>query len=162
MAKGKKHGKTNAVRLVEQQRKPFTLMQYDISDQLIDGVSVAKKTGQAIEIVFKTLVAETKDGEIFVFLIPVAANLDLKKAAKAANVKKIDLMPVQKLTKATGYVRGGCSPIGMKKLYPTFIDCSAEQLEEVVVSAGKPGLQMKIQLHDLLSLINAKVGDLQK
>ncbi len=162
MAKRKKITKTNAVRLVEQQKIPFTLMEYDVSDALIDGISVAEKTEQAVETVFKTLVTKANDQRIFVFLMPVALELDLKKAAKVAEVKKIDLLPLQELMKETGYIRGGCSPIGMKKAYPTFIDQSAEVLNEITVSAGKPGMQMKMRLQDLIRATDAQVVNLQK
>lgn len=157
MAKRKNTIKTNAVRLVEQQKVPFTLIEYDIDDELIDGVSVAKKTGQAVETVFKTLVTQSNEKQIYVFLVPVALELDLKKAAKVAKVKKIELLPIQELTKKTGYIRGGCSPIGMKKEYPTFIEQSAERLKKVTVSAGKPGLQMTLSPESLVSLTKGKL-----
>lgn len=162
MAKSRKTLKTNAVRLVEQKKIPFTLIEYDISDGLLDGVSVAEKTGQRVESVFKTLVTRANDQRIFVFLLPVAFELDMKKAAHVANVKKIDLLPMQNLMKETGYVRGGCSPIGMKKTYPTFIDRSAEKNTLITVSAGKPGLQMTIPFDDCVHLTKATVTDLQK
>lgn len=162
MAKSKKVVKTNAVRLVEQRNIPYTVISYDISDDLIDGVSVAKKTGQAVATVLKTLVTKANNQEIFVFLIPVALELDLKKAAKVAKVKRIELLPLQELTKETGYIRGGCSPIGMKKLYPTFIEQSAESIERVTISAGKPGLQMTITLDHLMALTNATLANLRK
>lgn len=149
MAKRQKRHKTNAIRFVEGENIPFTIIEYAIDDQLLDGVSVAQKTNQAVETVFKTLVTHAVDQSIHIFIIPVAEELHLKKAAKLAKVKKLELLPLQQLTKETGYIRGGCSPIGMKKLYPTYIDDSAEQLEEMVVSAGKPGLQMKLAPSDL-------------
>lgn len=152
MAKQQKQVKTNAIRFVEQAKVPFSVIQYATDDQLLDGVSVAEKTGQRVETVFKTLVTRATDQSIHIFIIPVAEELHMKKAAKVANVKKLDLLPLRQLTKETGYVRGGCSPIGMKKQYPTYLDESAKQLDEIVVSAGKPGLQMKIAPSHLLSL----------
>lgn len=162
MAKSKKTAKTNAVRLVERENIPFNLVEYDISDDLIDGVSVAEKTGQMVDTVFKTLVTRATDKNIQVFIIPVAHELDLKKAAKLAGVKKLDLLPLQDLTKETGYIRGGCSPIGMKRAYPTFIEESVKGLEYMVVSAGKPGLQMAIQPDDLVRLTAGKLGEISK
>lgn len=149
MAKRQKQQKTNAIRLVERENIPFTVIEYETDDQLLDGVSVAEKTNQSVETVFKTLVTRAADQSIHIFIIPVAEELQLKKAAKAAGVKKLDLLPLQLLTKETGYIRGGCSPVGMKKQYPTYIDHSAERFEEIVVSAGRPGLQMKVSPSDL-------------
>lgn len=162
MAQSNKVPKTNAVRLVEQQKIPFTLIEYPIDDHLLDGVSVAEKTGQSADTVFKTLVTQSNQQEIFIFLVPVTLELDFKKAAKAANVKKIELLPLQKLTKVTGYIRGGCSPIGMIKKYPTFIDQSIDALSKVTVSAGMPGLQMTLSPKSLQSLIKGTVTPLQK
>lgn len=160
MAKSKKAAKTNAVRLIEQEKIKFSLIEYDISDGLTDGVSVAEKTGQRVEAVFKTLVTKAIDKSIHVFIIPVALELDLKKAAKAASVKKLDLLPLQDLTKETGYIRGGCSPVGMKRSYPTFIHQTADDLKEMIVSAGRPGLQMVVHPTDLVQLTAAKVVDI--
>ena len=137
-------------------------MEYDIHDGQLDGVSVAEKTGQAAESVYKTLVTIAGPRELFVFIVPVAEELDLKKAAKAAGVKKVDMLPLKDLTAATGYVRGGCSAIGMKKKYPTVIDASAEQLELIIVSAGKPGLQMKLSPLDLARVAEASFKDIIK
>ncbi|MCZ2257466.1 Cys-tRNA(Pro) deacylase [Sporosarcina sp. G11-34] len=144
MAKSSKKVKTNAVRILDREKISYELMEYDVNDGLLDGISVAEKTGQSVRIVFKTLVTKANATSLFVFLVPVALELDLKKAAQAVGVKKLDMLPLSDLTKETGYVRGGCSAVGMKKNYPTVIDKSAEQLEEMIVSAGKPGLQMKL------------------
>lgn len=162
MAKQKKQVKTNAVRLLDTEQLPYELMEYDTNDGQLDGVSVAEKTGQAAESVYKTLVTIAGPRELFVFIIPVAKELDLKKAAKAAGVKKLDMLPLKDLTKETGYVRGGCSAIGMKKKYPTVIDESAQQLEQFVVSAGKPGLQMKLSPRDLALIADASFSDVIK
>jgi Cys-tRNA(Pro)/Cys-tRNA(Cys) deacylase len=161
MAK-KKTVKTNAVRLLDKEQVPYELMEYEIHDGLVDGVSVAEKTGQNAESVYKTLVTIAGPQELFVFIVPVAQELDLKKAAKAAGVKKIDMLPLKDLTATTGYVRGGCSAIGMKKKYPTVIDASAEQLERIIVSAGKPGLQMKLSPIDLARVADASFIDVIK
>lgn len=162
MAKQSRAAKTNAVRILDGEGVQYTLIEYDVKDGLTDGVSVAEKTGQAADTVFKTLVTIAGPRELFVFLIPVALELDLKKAAKAAGVKKLEMLPLKDLTKETGYVRGGCSAVGMKKHYPTFIDKSAEGLESIIVSAGKPGLQMKLIPGELARVAEASFYDIVK
>ncbi|BBI33973.1 Cys-tRNA(Pro) deacylase [Cohnella abietis] len=136
--------KTNAMRMLDKSKIPYSVMIYAHDDGEIDGVAVAKKIGKPAEIVFKTLVAH-QGASLFVFIIPVAEELDLKLAAKAAGVKKIEMLPVKELQQKTGYIREGCSPLGMKKLYPTFIDRSAKDLPTMLVSAGRIGLQLEIQ-----------------
>lgn len=162
MAKQDRTVKTNAVRIVEGEGVHYELMEYDVKDGLLDGVSVAEKTGQVVGRVFKTLVTIAGPRELFVYLVPVALELDLKKAAKAAGVKKLDMLPLKELTKETGYVRGGCSAIGMKKNYPTFIDQSAQSLDLMIVSAGKVGLQMGLIPEELARLVDAKFCDIVK
>lgn len=162
MGKQGKQVKTNAVRILDGDHVSYALMEYDVTDGLVDGISVAGKTGQAVETVYKTLVTIAAPREIFVFLVPVAAELDLKKAARAAGVKKLEMLPMKDLTKETGYVRGGCSAIGMKKKYPTFIDKSAETLDLMIVSAGKPGLQMRLVPGELARVTDASFGDVVK
>lgn len=162
MGKQKKTVKTNAVRILDNEKVPYELMEYAIDDGLVDGVSVAEKTGTASELVYKTLVSRASVNELFVFLIPVREELDLKKAAKAAGVKKLEMLPLKDLTKETGYVRGGCSAVGMKKQYPTVLDTTAMNFEAIVVSAGKPGLQMKVSPQDLASVTGAVFCDLTK
>lgn len=162
MAKSNRAVKTNAVRILEREKTPYELMEYDVNDGLIDGISVANKTGQAVETVYKTLVTTVGDKELFVFLIPVALELDLKKAAKAAGVKKLEMLPLKDLTKATGYVRGGCSAVGMKRQYPTFIDETAMDLDEMIVSAGKPGVQMSLAPNALSKVTGATFYDIVK
>lgn len=151
MAKANKTPKTNAVRLLDQQSVPYTLHEYNVVDGQIDGVSVANKIGQPVEMVFKTLVASAGPGKAYVFLIPVDKELDLKAAAKSAGEKKVELIPVKDLLGLTGYIRGGCSPLGMKKLLPTFIDLSAKNLDEMIVSAGKIGMQIQLKPTDLIA-----------
>jgi len=143
-------GKTNAVRLLDQHLIPYALFEYTVADGQIDGVSVASKIGQPVESVFKTLVAVSPKGKIGVFLVSVEQELDLKSAAKVAGEKKMELIPVKDLLGLTGYIRGGCSPLGMKKLYSTYIDLSAEKLEYMIVSAGKIGMQIKLKPSDLI------------
>ncbi|WP_334077151.1 Cys-tRNA(Pro) deacylase [Paenibacillus sanfengchensis] len=140
--------KTNAMRMLDKTKTPYEIHSYDPEDGQIHGTAVAEKIGKPPEKVYKTLVAH-QGAAIFVFVIPVAAELDLKKAAKAAGAKKVEMLPLKDLLNRTGYIRGGCSPVGMKKLYPTFIDSSAEDLDTIAVSAGKVGLQMELSPQDL-------------
>lgn len=162
MKKTNQSAKTNAVRILERENIPYELMEYDISDGLVDGVSVAEKTGQAVDMVYKTLVTKAGERELFVFLVPVARELDLKKAAKAAGVKRLDMLPLSDLTKETGYVRGGCSAVGMKRKYPTIIDETASELDEMIVSAGRPGAQMKLTPGNLVKVTEAMFYDIVK
>lgn len=150
--------KTNAMRLLDAKKMAYSMLSYDNQDGKIHGVAVAEKMGRAPESVFKTLVAHgTLPQHIYVFVIPVGEELDLKKAAKLAGEKKIEMLHVKDLLKWTGYVRGGCSPIGMKKLYPTFIDASAEPLDTIIFSAGKIGAQIETTLANVVAVTNAKV-----
>jgi Cys-tRNA(Pro)/Cys-tRNA(Cys) deacylase len=155
-------GKTNAMRILDSQKIHYELYTYDHKDGKIDGVSVAEKVGKAIEQVYKTLVAQGTSKGIYVFVVPVEDELDLKKAAKVAGEKKIDLVPVKDIQKLTGYIRGGCSPVGMKKPYPTFIDESATKLETMVVSGGKIGIQIELTPNDLRSSIDGTFAEIIK
>lgn len=152
----KKHVKTNAIRLIEQQKIPHEVFEYTTENgEAVDGVTAANKIGQPVERVYKTLIATAGKGRYFVFVIPVAAELNLKKAAKAVGEKKIEMLASKELLSLTGYVRGGCSPIGMKKLFPTYIDQTAELLSYFIVSAGKIGMQLKLAPADLASATKA-------
>ena len=157
MAKAK-HTKTNAIRLLEQQKIQFDVLEYETGDGQVDGVSVAEKIGHPVSCVFKTLVAKASAQKLFVFVIPVAEELDLKAAAKVVGEKKIEMLAVKELLGYTGYIRGGCSPVGMKKLYPTVVDASAREQGSIIVSAGKIGMQMHIQLDDLLAITKAQLA----
>lgn len=157
MAKAK-HAKTNAIRLLEQQKIQFEVIEYETGDGQVDGISVAEKISHPVARVFKTLVAKASAQKLFVFVIPVADELDLKAAAKVVGEKKIDMLPVKELLGYTGYVRGGCSPVGMKKLYPTVIDSSAQEQGNIIVSAGKIGMQIHLQLDDLVAVTKAKIA----
>ncbi|RHW40201.1 Cys-tRNA(Pro) deacylase [Lysinibacillus yapensis] len=159
MAKEKKV-KTNAVRLLDQQKIKYNLLEYTIEDHRIDGITVANKTGQPVAHVFKTLVATAGAGKYFVFVIPVSAELNLKTCAKVVEEKKIEMLHVKDLLPTTGYIRGGCSPIGMKKQFPTYIDESAVSLDYLIVSAGKIGLQVQLNPHDLVSITHANFSKL--
>lgn len=153
--------KTNAMRILDTKKIGYEVFVYDNEDGLIHGTAVAEKIGKEPETVFKTLVSHS-GAHLYVFVIPVAEELDLKKAAKAAGEKKIEMLPVKDLQKWTGYIRGGCSPVGMKKSYPTFIDISAEGLKTMVVSAGKIGQQMELAPKLLAEVTNAKFTALIK
>lgn len=159
MAKAK-HAKTNAIRLLEQQKIHFDVMEYETGDGQVDGVSVAEKIGQPVARVFKTLVAKASAQRLFVFVIPVAEELDLKAAAKIVGEKKIEMLAVKDLLSHTGYVRGGCSPVGMKKLYPTVIDASAQEQGSIIVSAGKIGMQIHVQIDDLKNITKAQLASI--
>ncbi len=148
--------KTNAVRIVEQSRLPFTVQSYDHSDGQIDGLSVASKLGQDPNRVFKTLVTRGASKKIYVFVIPVGKELLLKQAAKAVGEKSIEMIKVSEINPLTGYIRGGCSPIGMKKLYPTVLDAAARDQTQIFVSAGKIGLQLGIAPLDLAGLVKGE------
>ncbi|MEK3798750.1 Cys-tRNA(Pro) deacylase [Peribacillus sp. FSL H8-0477] len=154
--------KTNAMRVLDKQKIPYQSLSYNNEDGKIHGTAVAEKIGKPADQVFKTLVASGAPGHIYVFVIPVADELDVKKAAKAAGEKKIEMLPVKDLQKWTGYIRGGCSPIGMKKLYPTFIDHTAEQLETMIVSGGKVGCQIELPPQELLQITDAEFIELTK
>jgi Cys-tRNA(Pro)/Cys-tRNA(Cys) deacylase len=153
--------KTNAMRILDGMKIEYNILTYDNEDGKIHGIAVAEKIGKPAEMVFKTLVAHCKQN-LYIFVIPVAEELDLKKAAKAAGEKKIEMLPVKDLQKWTGYIRGGCSPVGMKKLYPTFIDSSAAQIETMVISAGKIGMQMEVKPQLLAESVAAKFSELIK
>ena len=157
MAKNKEE-KTNVMRTLEQKKIPYTAFSYD-PDGPIDGVSVAAETGLDAASVFKTLVTKGASGAYYVFDIPVAENLDLKKAAKAVGEKSIAMLPQKELLGLTGYVHGGCSPVGMKKQFPTVFHETVNDLELVAVSAGKIGHQVQVKPADLLNLLRAKTAD---
>lgn len=153
--------KTNAMRILDKEGISYNVYSYNSKDGLVDGVSVAKKIGKNIEEVYKTLVGHGKE-QIYVFIIPVDEELDFKKAAIVTNEKKIDLIHVKDITKLTGYIRGGCSPIGMKRLYPSFIQESGLELEKIIVSAGKIGLQIELNPKDLAEQIQGVFTDIIK
>lgn len=149
--------KTNVMRLLDQKKIPYTPYAYDA--QFLDGVTVARQLGEAPERVFKTLVTTAGTGAYFVFVIPVAMNLDLKKAAKAVSVKSLSMLKQKDLLPLTGYVHGGCSPVGMKKQFKTVIHDSALGLDAFYVSAGHLGYQVELDPQALASLIGASFGD---
>ena len=160
MAK-KKEEKTNVMRVLEQKKIPYTAHTYPHEEGVaVDGVTVAAMLGQDSAAVFKTLVAKGASGGYYVFDIPVAETLDLKKAAKAVGEKSIAMLPSKELLPLTGYVHGGCSPVGMKKLFPTVFHETCLALDTMMVSAGKIGYQVEVKPGDLITLVNAKTGDI--
>ena len=158
MAKNKEE-KTNVMRTLEQKKIPYTAFSYDPNGPL-DGVSVAASLGQDPAAVFKTLVTKGAGGAYYVFDIPVAENLDLKKAARAVGEKSIAMIHVSEITALTGYVRGGCSPIGMKKQYKTVYHESALEQETIIVSAGKIGSQVELAPNALATLTRGQFADI--
>jgi len=152
--------KTNAVRILESKGVPFTLLNYEVSEDELDAVSVAKKIGFDPDSVFKTLVARNEANSLLVFVIPGSCELDLKKAAKASGSKRIEMVKVKELFELTGYIRGGCSPVGMKKNFPVFLDETAQLFENISISAGVRGTQIIINPGDLINSIAASSADL--
>ncbi|MFC0557595.1 Cys-tRNA(Pro) deacylase [Halalkalibacter alkalisediminis] len=157
-----KKGKTNAMRILDKAKVAYEMMSYQADDGKIDGLSVAAKIGKNVDMVYKTLVSQGSSKTYYVFVIPVEAELDLKKAAKAVDEKKIEMIPVKDITKITGYVRGGCSPIGMKKSFSTIIDQQAELLHTIIVSSGMIGMQMELKVDTLLSITKGRLAELVK
>ena len=155
-------GKTNAMRILDREKIPYQMMSYESGDGKIDGISVAGKIGRDPQSVYKTLVAQGASGAIYVYVIPVAEELNLKKAASAAADKKVEMAPVKDIQKLTGYIRGGCSPIGMTKKYRTFIQEGARELDTVIVSGGKIGTQIEIKPELLAQVTEADFKDLIK
>jgi Cys-tRNA(Pro)/Cys-tRNA(Cys) deacylase len=145
--------KTNAMRILDKVGILYNAYTYDHSDGLIDGISVAQKMGQPMNQVYKTLVTKAGSTEYFVFVIPVADELDLKAAARAVGKKSIQMIVVADINKVTGYVRGGCSPIGMKKDYKTVLDSACTSLNTFIISGGKIGHQIEMSPKDLINLI---------
>jgi len=158
MAKVKEE-KTNVMRTLEQKKIPYTAYTYPAEGGAMDGVSVANYLGVDPEEVFKTLVAKGASGQYYVFDIPVAESLDLKKAAKAVGEKSIAMLPQKELLPLTGYVHGGCSPVGMKKPFPTVFHETTEILDRIMVSAGKIGFQVECAPAQLLALLSAEAAD---
>ncbi len=156
----KKEVKTNALRMLDSLHIDYEVHSYDAPEGFLDGVSVARATGMAVEKVFKTLVTQGASREHYVCVIPVARELDLKKAARHFGEKKLEMIHARDITQVTGYIKGGCSPIGMKKQFKTAVDESCKGLETIVVSAGKVGLQMELAPGELLKAASADTADL--
>jgi len=152
--------KTNAVRILEAKNIAHSTFEYESDENEIDAVSVALKINAEPETVFKTLVARNEKNELLVFVIPGNFELNLKKAAKASNSKSIELIKVKELQPLTGYIRGGCSPIGMKKLFPTYIDETAQLHTKIYCSAGVRGMQLFLSPIDLAAVVEADFCDI--
>lgn len=154
--------KTNAMRILDSNKIEYKVWSYAVKKEHVDGVEAANEIGRDVSEVFKTLVVQGVSKEIYVFVIPVNESLDLKKGAKVCREKNIEMISVKDINKISGYVRGGCSPIGMKKLYKTFVHESAKNLETMIVSAGKVGYQVELSPSDLKKLINCEFEDVIK
>lgn len=155
-----KDQKTNVMRLLEKSKISYTAHEYPHGDEAVDGLTVARICGQKPEQVFKTLVARGASKTIYVFVIPVAYELDLKKAAKAAGEKSVAMIHVSEINALTGYIRGGCSPIGMRKQYKTFYNETALEQESIMVSAGKIGYQVELSPVELIKMTRGITADL--
>lgn len=147
--------KTNAMRFLDTKKIAYEVQAYQC-DEFIDGVHVAEKLGQPLDETFKTIVAQGKSGSYYCFLLPVAEELDLKKAAKSVGEKSVELLHVKDITKVTGYVRGGCTSIGMKKQFMTVVHSSAQELEKFYISGGRIGMQIHLSPTELVNAINGK------
>lgn len=160
MAKKEKEIKTNAMRMLDEAGVTYTPHTYEVEDGMIDGVSVALKCGEDPEQVFKTLVCISNTKEHFVFVIPVGNKLDLKLCAKAVGVKSVEMIPQKELLPTTGYIHGGCSPIGMKKKFVTVFDETIVLFDSIMVSGGKVGLQVEVNVEDLLRVTEGLIKPL--
>lgn len=162
MSKKEKKIKTNAIRMVEDAGIPYDEYTYEVKGEFSDGVSSAHKIGLPVEMTFKTLVLVGTDKQYMVCVIPVAEELDLKKAARHFKEKKLEMIHVKEINKVSGYIRGGCSPIGMKKQYPTAIDETALLFDKIGVSGGRIGLTICLDPEKLAKLVGAEFTSLTK
>ena len=153
-----KEVKTNAMRILEKNKIPYEQITYEC-DEFIDGLHTAEITGAPVEQSFKTLVAQGKSKAYYVFVLPVAEEVDLKRAAKVAGEKSMEMIHVKDINSITGYIRGGCTPIGMKKQYPTFIQECARDFDQIYVSGGKIGCSLKLNPQDLSKVSRAVFAD---
>ena len=151
--------KTNAMRILDKNRIPYQENTYEC-EEFIDGIHIADMLGQSYDQSFKTLVTVGKSGEHYVFAIPIDRELDLKKAAKAVGEKSVEMIHVKDINQITGYIRGGCTPIGMKKNYVTVLHSSIRTLDEVIISGGRIGSQIQMKPDDLIRVTNARVEDI--
>lgn len=159
MAKKEKEIKTNAMRILDKNKVQYEVVAYEC-DEFIDGVHIADKLGQSYDMSFKTLVAVGKTGNYYVFVLPVDKEVDFKKAAKCAGEKNVEMLPVKDINAVTGYIRGGCTPIGMKKLYKTFVHESAKDFDKIIISGGQLGLQIHLNPDDLMCVVNGVYADI--
>lgn len=154
-----KEDKTNAMRILERQKISYACIRYEC-DEFINGLHTAEKTGAPVEQSFKTLVAQGKSRQYYVIVIPIAEEIDLKTAAKVIGEKSIEMIPVKEITAVTGYIRGGCSPIGMKKQYPTYIHSSAKKYDKIYISGGRIGTTLCLRPEDLIKVSRGTYADL--
>ena len=154
--------KTNAMRQLDSAGISYRTMEYEVDESDLSGVHVAAQLGQPCEQIFKTLVLKDEKGEHYVCCIPVDQELDLKKVAKACKTKKVEMLPMKELLPTTGYIRGGCSPIGMKKKFPTYIDETAVLFDEIAISGGIRGEQIFIHPETLAAFVQREFSDLVK
>lgn len=154
----KKELKTNAMRILDRYKISYEYETYEC-DEFVDGITTADKAGLPHDRVYKTLVTTGKSGMHYVFVIPIEAELDMKKAARSAGEKSLEMLPVKEITPVTGYVRGGCTAIGMKKSFPTIINETAQGLDYLYVSGGKLGMQLKLAPGDLKRAAGAEYAD---
>ena len=154
--------KTNAMRILDKAKVIYTAHHYEPEEGKVDGIYVADKLGCPHEIVYKTLVTVAPSREHYVFVIPIAEEVDLKAAAKAAGEKSVEMIPVKDITSVTGYVRGGCSPLGMKKQFPTFVHETAASFDKIYISGGRIGTTIVLNPADLMKVINGTYADLTR
>lgn len=154
--------KTNAMRQLDRLKIPYHVYTYDTSDGFVDGVSVAEKCGQEKSLVYKTLVTRALSQQLYVFVIEVQDELDLKKCARVVHEKSVELVHVNELLGLTGYVRGGCSPIAMKKNYPIIVSSTIQNIDSIIFSGGKIGIQIHCRTQDFLSVTHARIEDVVK
>lgn len=155
-----KINKTNAARLLDRAHITYELIPYKVDENNLAATHVAESLGEDIAMVFKTIVLTAGPGQFFVCVVPGDAEIDLKKVARAAGAKKVELLPMKELLPLTGYIRGGCSPVGMKKQFPTFFHSTALEHEYIYVSAGMRGLQFRVKPADIIGFVNGNVADL--
>ncbi|WP_416326063.1 Cys-tRNA(Pro) deacylase [[Eubacterium] hominis] len=158
----KKLQKTNAMRILDREHIPYNIYTYEHGQDAVDGLQVAQMLHQNPEMVFKTLVTIANTKEHYVFVVPVAHELDLKKCAKAVGVKSVEMIHVKDINKVSGYIRGGCSPIGMKKTYVTTFHESCLQFDTIIFSGGKIGVQIEMSPKECINLLHAKCYDIIK
>ena len=154
-----KEVKTNAMRILDKNKIPYEIINYEC-DEFIDGLHTAETTGAPVEQSFKTLVMQGKSKQYYVFVLPIAEEVDLKVAAKTVGEKSVEMIHVKDITKITGYVRGGCSPVGMKKQFPAVFHESARNFPEIYVSGGRIGLTLKVDPQKLAEAVNASFADI--
>ena len=160
MAKNDKINKTNVARILDSKKIPYTLIPYTVDENNLAATHIAEELNENIEQVFKTLILQGDRQGYFVCVIPGNKEVDLKKAAKISGNKKAEMIPMKELLPITGYIRGGCSPIGMKKPFPTWFHHTCNNFDYIYLSAGVRGLQIKVKASDIISLINASTADL--